>query len=192
MNTQQLPIPSYYRVYEPYSQQYDIKNFFSLSITQRKKSTRIVMQLMSQEVNTETIPMIVDLLEEYLPAVLETTCYNENNLPFHLEVRNTEFGHLFEHILLEYLCQLKIAKGAPQATYVGRTKWNWYRDPKGRFHINLSCGQRDSDILPQALDKTVALMQTILAYNQPMMIQQLPLMPATNGLKNGSQSTENK
>ncbi|MGH7204078.1 MAG: cyanophycin synthetase family protein [Candidatus Levyibacteriota bacterium] len=169
---------------QPTQQNYFVENLFTLAIIQKQTSTRITMDLHYNQLNTEEIPTIVSLLEENLPSVLSTICYNDKNLPFNEEVQNTELGHLFEHILLEYLCQHKLAKGARRATYAGRTKWNWTRDPLGRFHIHFNCGKKDADILPLALEKTVALMKVILSYNQqPLFASET--IEQTNGLKNG-------
>jgi hypothetical protein len=169
---------------QPEVQKYFVENLFSLAIIQKRTRTKITMDLLYNQLNTKEIPTITDLLEENLPSVLLTTCYNDLDLPFHTEVRNTEIGHLFEHILLEYLCQYKIKKGAKRATYVGKTSWNWTRDPMGRFHIHLTCGKKDADILPPALEQTVSLMKIILGYNQrPLFLS--GVNPAHNGLKNG-------
>lgn len=169
---------------QPETQKYFVENLFSLAIVQKRTSTKITMDLLYNQLNTSEIPFLVEMLQQKLPSVLLATCYNDLGLPFNVEVRNTEIGHLFEHILLEYLCQHKIAKGARQATFAGRTKWNWKRDPFGRFHIHLSCGKKDSDILPPALEKTVSLMKVILGYEQPLFITEAALA-AQNGLKNG-------
>src|SRR5262249_29868825 len=125
------------KLLQPEAQQYFVDNLFSLAIIQKQTLTKITMDMLYNQINTEEIPSVIELLQENLPTVLTTMCYNDLGLPFSDEVRNTEIGHLFEHILLEYLVQQKIAKGARQATYAGRTKWNWNRDPMGRFHIIL-------------------------------------------------------
>src|SRR5258708_18437320 len=165
-------------------QQYFVENLFSLAIQQKRTSTQITMDVHYNRLNTSELPTLIEVLQENLPSVLQTTCYNDLNLPFNEEVRNTEIGHLFEHILLEYLCQHKIAKEATRATYAGRTRWNWHRDPLGRFHIHLNCGKKDADILPVALESTVSLMKTILGYNQPLFVRNTDLTMQT-GLKNG-------
>ena len=173
-----------WRISQPETQQYFVENLFSLAIIQKRTRTKITMDLLYNQLNTKEIPFIINLLEENLPSVLHTTCYNDFDLPFNEEVRHTEIGHLFEHILLEYLCQHKIKKGARQATYAGRTKWNWDREPMGRFHIHLNCGSKDADILPPALEQTVNLMKIILGYKQPLFISNAN-QTAPNGLKNG-------
>lgn len=167
------------------SNYYTVENLFSLGITQSKYSTQIRMQLLNNQLNTNTIPFIDELLQVHLPTVLRTECFNDDNLPFALEVRNTEIGHLFEHILLDYLCQLKIAKGSSKAVFAGRTRWNWVRDPKGMFHIKLNCGAEDADIFPLALEKTISLMQIILQNKQPSLFPSKKLLSSKNGLKNG-------
>ncbi len=172
-----------WKLLQPEVQKYFVENMFSLAITQKRTSTKITMDVLYNQLNTAEIPYVIELLEENLPSVLLTKCYNDMGLPFDVEVRNTELGHLFEHILLEYLCQHKIAKGARAATYAGRTRWNWNRDPLGRFHIHLTCGKKDSDILPPALEKSVSLMKLLLGYNKPLFVTDVNL--TANGLKNG-------
>lgn len=154
------------KLVQPAIQNYFVDNLFSLAITQKVTRTQIIMDVLYRHINTEEIPTITDLLVENLPSVLATTCYNDQGLSFVEEVQNTEIGHLFEHILLEYLCQYKMKKGARRATYIGRTNWNWTRDPFGRFHIHLTCGKKDADILPLALEQTVSLMKIILGYGE--------------------------
>lgn len=168
-----------------YPQTVTIENLFSLAIAQKTDSTHIAMQLLHNHVNTSRMPFVYKFLKRHLPTVLLTECYNEDNLPFAMEVRNTELGHLFEHILLEYLCQLKIAKGSSYASFSGRTKWNWVKEPRGMFHISLTCGQTDADILPLALEKTINLMSLILSTEQTRPFNRPKYFYSTNGLKNG-------
>lgn len=170
---------------QPQTQQFLVDNLFSLNVIQKQTSTQIVMQLLYNQVNTREIPHIVELLELHLPNVLLTQCFNDDGLPFRMEVKHTEIGHLFEHILLEYLCQGKIAKGAQRASYSGNTKWNWIKEPRGTFHIRLSCGMKDADILPAAMDKTISLMKVILAYHQTPLFMTKQNFGPRNGLKNG-------
>src|SRR5260221_1214377 len=100
------------KLLQPTEQKYIVEDLFSLAIIQKRTRTKITMDLLYNQINTKKIPLITDLLKENLPSVLATICYNDLNLPFHVEVLNTEIGHLFEHILLEYLCQSKLAQFA--------------------------------------------------------------------------------
>lgn len=176
---------NYHTGYRSQNFTYTEENLFSLAIAQLSSATKITMQLHGEQVNTANIPFLIPLLKRYLPNVLITECFNDEKLPFAEEVKNTEIGHLFEHILLEYLCQLKLAKGSKTATFAGRTKWNWVRDPRGMFHIRLNCGLRDADILPTALEKTVDLMKLILHYEQEQLFKSRRYFNTRNGLKNG-------
>src|SRR5437868_6032179 len=101
-----------WKLLQPEVQKYFVENLFSLAITQKRTRTKITMDLLYNQISTKEIPTITDLLQKNLPSVLLTTCYNDLGLPFDIEVQNTEIGHLFEHIILEYLCQHKIKKGA--------------------------------------------------------------------------------
>jgi Cyanophycin synthase-like N-terminal domain len=174
-----------WKLSQPFEQNYFIENLFSLAVIQKRTRTRITMDVLYNQINTREIPFITNLLQENLPSVLATTCYNDQGLSFYDEVQQTEIGHLFEHIILEYLCQYKMAKGARSATYAGRTTWNWIRDPFGRFYIQLSCGKKDADILPMALEQTVALMKLILGYDAKPLFSTSARSTAHNGLKNG-------
>jgi hypothetical protein len=168
------------------AQEHHIEDLFMLAITQKNTSTRIFMQLFDEErVNTSHIPTIVQRLKKHLPNVLLTECFNEDGLPFHIEVKNTEIGHLFEHVLLEYLCQLKINKGFAEATFSGRTRWNWEKDPMGTFHIRLNCGTKDADILPLAIEKTITLMKKVLLDEETVDLESLTTLQTPSGLKNG-------
>lgn len=169
------------------NQEHHVEDLFTLAITQKTTSTKIFMKLFDDErVNTSHIPTIVQKLQKHLPNVLLTECFNEDGLPFYIEVQNTEIGHLFEHVLLEYLCQLKINKGFDEATFSGRTRWNWAKDPMGTFHIRLTCGIKDADILPLAVEKTIDLMKKVLRDEESIDFNALTTLQTPSGLKNGA------
>lgn len=158
-----------------------LNTFFSLNIKKSLHNTLITMNLFIPVMNTAHIPHTYALLKKMLPTILMSKCFNEENLPFSQEVKKTEIGHLFEHILLEYLCELKLAKGYSEAVYAGRTNWNWKVDPYGTFHIIIDAGSEDTDILPEALERSINLLKIILqensysgydnSYEQSMMYQ---------------------
>jgi hypothetical protein len=120
------------------------------------------MSLYTNFYHTNSLPRTFSQLNENLPGVLKSKCFNEENLPFATEVLNTELGHLFEHILLEYLCSTKISRGAKNALFRGLTSWNWRRDAKGTFHITIYMNPEDLEIFSYSLNKTVILMNLIL------------------------------
>lgn len=182
---------------KPYSFTRNIENTFSLRVLQKTNSVKIKMMMLTDPINTTDYPNTFRILNNLLPSVLSTECFNDQNLPFYQEVKNTEIGHLFEHVLLEYMCQLKIAKGHKSAVYAGKTRWNWKRDPRGLFHININCPLKDADILPSAIKKSIALMKIIIQnkFTDPLPARQYLFyesgMPSMRtqalqaGLKNG-------
>jgi hypothetical protein len=135
---------------------------YHLEVAQQKTKTFLSMQLLGSAVNTREIPQTYSLLHKFLPAILRAQCFNDDQLPFRQEVCHTEIGHLFEHILLEYLCLEKLSRGYNRATYQGVTQWNWKKDPRGMFHICIDSGHADHGFFPIALKKTMQLMEIIL------------------------------
>lgn len=141
---------------------FEFENQFGLTIQHSDESTKIIMRLYTPFVNTKYIPQTYSVLKNQLPSILRSTCFNEYELPFHEEVKHTEIGHLFEHILLEYLCMLKLSSGHNEACFDGVTNWNWKKDPVGTFYIKVTAGFEERDIFPQALQKAIDLTKIIL------------------------------
>ena len=135
---------------------------FSLLVSQEVQNTVILMKLNTTAVNTRHIENITGLLELYCPAVLKTRCFNNQNLPFRQEVKATEIGHLFEHILLEELCVNKLACGVRSAVFNGRTNWNWIKEPRGLFHIAIDAGFSDQLVFPGALTRAIEITESLL------------------------------
>lgn len=135
------------------------------------------MQLNVSFVNTSDIPQTLEFLTNNCPSVLRTQCFNDKNLPFSLEVKETEIGHLFEHILIDKLCTLKIKNGAKSAILNGNTSWNWQKNPYGSFQILIDLGQNDLELLIEGLKTSINITRklmtplfeaTILEHNQSL------------------------
>lgn len=141
---------------------YITTTFFSSHVRHTNTKTHIIMQVFTKEVHTGKMLHTLPLLKKTLPTILKSTCFNEGNIPFKVEVMRTELGHLFEHILLEYLCQLKLLKGHEEAMFSGTTDWNWNKHPRGTFQITVSVGKEDLDIFPEAFKKTSTLFALIM------------------------------
>src|SRR5579871_6993452 len=118
-------------------------DLFSLRVMHKADHTLLVMKAFTKYVTTKEIPQTYHILKQELPHVLSSRCFNDQQLPFSEEVKATELGHLLEHILLQYLCQEKVAFGFEEATYNGITKWNWKRYPYGTFTITIDSGYED-------------------------------------------------
>jgi hypothetical protein len=131
------------------------------------------MEMLNSIYNTADIPHSYTFLENHLPSILKSKCFNKNNYPFPKEVKSTEMGHLFEHILLEYLSLSKRLQGIKGSVHNGVTKWNWNVDKKGVFHIEIDSGVNDTDNFYPALEKTMLLFSTLVRINPapPVFVQ---------------------
>ena len=138
---------------------------YSLNIHQKTKEVYIAMQMLCPLITTTELPHTYDVLEKLLPSIYSSMCFNNGKLPFSKEVKNTEIGHLFEHILLEYLFELKQTDDSSNVVIKGETNWNWLNDPKGLFHIRVNAGEPEANIFPNALSKTVSLLNQIIEYS---------------------------
>lgn len=143
--------------------QYHSSENFSLSIKRREKDTKLIMKMQGAIINTRELPQTYGILKKLLPSVLQSTCYNDDNIPFRKEVMQTEIGHLFEHILIEYLCLLKMDNGYENVEFSGVTKWNWIIYPKGTFHITISAGLGDTLYLAEAMTKSISLINLVMS-----------------------------
>lgn len=152
--------------------------YFSLKVSPTKGKVLIEMQTLQSFVNTKNYPLTYLIIQRNLPSVLRTKCYNEKHLSFYEEIKATELGHLFEHILLEYLCLQKSVVCKQSAVFNGRTKWNWIKNPYGSFEITVDAGLSEVYSLVLALKKTISLMLKIVA-DQPSSATKL----ATNSRK---------
>ena len=128
--------------------------------------TEIVMQMLGTTVTTRDLPQTYDLLKHQFPAVLSTKCFNEAHLPFYQEVRNTEIGHLLEHVLLEHLYQEKSSQGHKNVVFNGRTFWDWHKDPIGSFRIMIDVGLPDLSIFKSCLKRAIDLTERVLQSNR--------------------------
>lgn len=141
-------------------------DLFVLTVQHRDKDTKITMRVLIKMMNTESLPDTFPLLKKYLPSVLKSTCFNDSNFPFYEEVKSTELGHLFEHMLLEHLCMVKSRHGISNVCHSGLTTWDWRKDREGIFHITIDAGYSDRVHIAQALQISIPLMIRIMK-NRP-------------------------
>lgn len=126
--------------------------------------TILRMEVLDGPVNTFELPSTVNVLKNMLPAIFFSKCFNEKSLPFSEEVKATEVGHLFEHILLECLYERKSKLGYANCVHSGVTKWNWKKDLYGVFEITINIGINEKNILSQSIDFAAIIMENI--YNE--------------------------
>ena len=136
--------------------------FFSLTLQREENTMYMKMQTHSDLITTRNLPHTVQILKEVCPRVLKTQCFNNKNLPFYKEVENTEIGHMFEHILLAYLCKLCVKHGIRDVVFNGKTNWNWLTDQKGVFHIYITPADLMSSLIHTAIKKTIYITEFIM------------------------------
>lgn len=147
-------------------------DYYSVSLSFSEQETRIILKLNIYQVTTRSFPQTYLILKKLLPAIFAHRCFNGKKLPFSEEVKKTELGHLFEHVLLEYLSKLKTQNGVYFEKINGVTNWNWLKNPRGVFDISISSGVENSELIIQALSKTYTLMDVIL---NPVLLTLQPL-----------------
>lgn len=144
----------------------DVKSYknayYSLRVNQKDSELKIRMDMLVPIFDTKILPQTYSILKKELPSIMNSKCFNENNLSFAKEVKNTEIGHLFEHILLEYISDLKRLKVIDNPIHNGLTSWNWQKEMQGRFHILIDVPRIDKDVVDIAILKSLELLTTII------------------------------
>lgn len=125
-------------------------------------SINLDVQFFSSPITTKKYQSILAILDQRLPSIFNNKCFNDKNLPFRDEVCATPLGHLFEHILLEYLCDELEMCGKVRIKVRGETQWNWNQDPIGTYHIILNGALVNRSQLLRALNQTISLMDEIM------------------------------
>ncbi len=127
----------------------------------KKGRLNLLMKINEEKnITTKFLPATLPILTENLPSILKCQCFNDQNNSFGQECKNTELGHLFEHIMLEYLCIEKIQEGSSKASYEGIT--NWQVDIPEVFDIEIKAGLKDIKNIKKAFEKSVDLISKIL------------------------------
>jgi hypothetical protein len=144
-----------------------VSKYFQLSYSMSSDQTVMEMKLLIPQLTTAELPQTYPVLQNHLPTIFKCQCFNNEKIPFSKEVLKTEIGHLYEHIVLEYLCDEHCRLKRQPASYSGVTSWNWVEHPRGTFTISLSVGFANEKMLKTALVKGAQLLNQIIhASNQ--------------------------
>lgn len=136
---------------------------FQLNYSFHDNTMTLHMQMLLPHVSTTSAPDCVGFLADHCPGVLKTKCFNEKKLPFYLEAKNTELGHLFEHVLLDQLCNKKISRGHENAEFSGITQWDWEQEPYGSFRITINLSREDLRFFATALKATIRIFEKFIS-----------------------------
>ncbi len=151
--------------YVPYPKYYSDRWNYSINAETVLSKYILQMQVPESILTTASLPATHMIISKLEPRILKSKCFNNKHLPFNQEVKKTETAHLFEHILLEYLCQEHIKSGVKSAKFSGWTSWNWKKDERGVFHIKISGNKTDDTQFARAVSRSVMLFETILSMN---------------------------
>jgi hypothetical protein len=132
-----------------------------LCVSHHLFSSQIEMTMLSCHHTTASLPHTLQALQLLAPSVLGTTCHNDHHLPFVKEVTDTEMGHLFEHLILDYLAHSEPANLKTDRIYKGVTEWNWNVNPMGTFSITISVGRKEQKRLQQAIAWSCDVLQKL-------------------------------
>lgn len=135
----------------------------TLNIALKPDRSKVIMSVRVPEelVATDVLPHTLTFLETHCSSVLCTKCFNPGKLSFREEVTDTELAHLFEHIILDLLVQVKVNLGAEDACFSGETRWDWRIDPVGTFEIELGVPKKDQYLLDLVLPRAIELIEEL-------------------------------
>lgn len=148
-------------VYHHYSRQISTPNY-NLKLALKQNYLKLTMQLDGMPYTTHKMPHVTEILKARLPSIFRCRCFNNEHLPFSQEMKKTEIGHLYEHVMLEYLARLLSAKGIKQSKVKGVTTWNWHREKPGTFHIKINVGEMEAALIDEAIYKTDRLFKHLI------------------------------
>lgn len=120
-------------------------------------------------ISTKSFPQTLEIVKRIIPGVLETECFNDHNFLFVEEIKNTEIGHLFEHIVIYLLKENGIKNQqnnqVDEVVYEGRTYWNWKKNPRGKFFIEINGPQIETEIFLNIVKQANFVIESILESN---------------------------
>jgi hypothetical protein len=117
------------------------------------------LSLVNTKLTTKSYPKTVEILNRQLPGIFSCKCFNNEKRSFRKEAKNTEVGHLFEHILMENLINLHPVVH----TCRGETRWDWQRNPLGTFEIELNTLEGYQVVWQEVLLRSMKIFDAILA-----------------------------
>jgi len=139
--------------------------YLSLTHSFNAETISISLKVNAPYISTKSFAQTTRVLERLIPSIFTSQCFNDLDLPFSEEVKNTEIGHLLEHILLELLCIEKMNHGYDEADFSGETSWNWIKEPHGTFRITINCLIEDFVFFMPSLEKSIQVLEEIMVSN---------------------------
>lgn len=135
-------------------------NNFQFWLNENRSQVQMTIQFPEDCWSTSALPSTTKFLKKHRPSVFNCQCFNENKHSFAHEVKNTELAHLFEHLVIDEMRNLK-AK-TYDAEFEGETAWDWHRHPIGSFKITFKLSQGDAKYFQPALIKSVQTLEKLI------------------------------
>lgn len=138
---------------------YNSKNFF-VTASQLDDCVFLTQTVHNPIVGTRELPYTYRVLEKTIPSIFKNHCDNYKKYPFVKEVKDTEVGHLYEHLILEYLKLIGVKKFG-KADFSGETSWDWAREKKGTFRIIIYSNKSQNNLFNHAFKKATLVLEKI-------------------------------
>ncbi len=139
---------------------------FRFSVRVGMNQTVMRMTCYTDKIYTSFYSSTYKNLLAHLPGIFNCQCFNRDNKNFAEESKNTEIAHLFEHIFIQYFCEIKANYCNCAIECEGYTEWDWVENPPGTFTIILNIGKKDLKYIAKALERSIALFNKIIAENE--------------------------
>lgn len=99
---------------------------------QQNRLKLLVEMPVPERCTTAHLPHLPETLLRLLPGLAEHDCHNGTDRSFVEELASTEVPHLLEHVILELQ-----SLAQEHERLCGETEWNWRREPRGTFHVQV-------------------------------------------------------
>ena len=134
------------------------------------RNARLVVVVDPDRFHTYWLPGLPERVIEAMPSIIADglVCHNPRHEPFSEEIKHTETGHLFEHVVLGYMLENDIYKGRSDVHLKATTSWNWDREPRGVFHLRFWGRDFRRVAFVSAVEQALALLNPLLAECQPL------------------------
>ena len=135
-------------------------NNFQIAVEYKHDKTFVNHRVVHDVVNTKDLPKTMQILRATIPTIFDNQCFNYAKQSFAKEVAKTETGHLLEHLILEFL-KLEIEKEYGYADFSGITRWDWSKNPRGTFEIEINSKRHQAANFSRALSKALCVLEEI-------------------------------
>lgn len=133
---------------------------FEVKIRLGEGRVELVHRIKHPLIHTSALPITEAFLAQEIASIFGNQCFNGKNKSFRAEASSTEIGHLFEHLILEYI-KLLAEKVYGGVCVSGETIWNWKEMGYGTFLIKIDFGQNYRGCIEDAILNAAKLLDKL-------------------------------